>query len=44
MPEESRWLYAGEALELVTGGGMRLRWVGMLGEDTQGKSVSLLEM
>ena len=44
MPEESRWLYAGEALELVSGGGRRLRRVGMLGEDTQGKSVSLLEM
>ena len=29
---------------MVTDGGMRLRWVGMLGEDTQGKSVSLLEM
>ena len=44
MPQESRWLYAGEALEMVTDGVMRLRWVGMLIEGTQGKLVSLLEM
>jgi len=44
MPEESRWLYAGEALEMVTDSVMRLRWVGMLREGTQRKLVSLPEM